>query len=128
VARGAVLHRMPTAATVDSKVAPSNLGVRANMPLVPQDDPTTLTSRILFDEKENIRRVPKMTWYILKHTELFRDRKVVFKFYRDLPLNFTASHLIFDDALEESNFELPPVFPWHDGQLDNPSRLEIRLH
>ena len=110
---------MPTAATVDSTVAPSNLGVRANMPLVPPDDPSKLADRILFDEKENIPRVPKMMWYILKHTELFRDKKIVFKFYRDLPLDFTAHHLIFEDHLEESNAELPPVFPWHDGELDS---------
>jgi len=71
---------------------------------------------LFIDENENIRRVEKMTWHILKGIQLDRGKKVVFKFYHDLPLKFTAVDLIFTDILEESYAKLPPVYPRKDGK------------
>ena len=116
VAKGAVLHRMPKSPTVDVTIAPFSIGVRSQMPVIPPDDVSKLGLHLLTDENEDIRRVEKMTWHILKGTPLDRDKKIVFKFYRDIPLKFTAEDVDFTDILERSDAENPPVYPWEDGE------------
>lgn len=112
IVRGAVMSKMPRTVRVTSTIAPQNLGVRAKVPYKPLEHPEEAAAYKVIDPYEGIERISKMTWYILKDTELNRDRKVRFSFYRDIPFDYKPEDLKFVDNLEASDAVIPPTYPW----------------
>jgi len=103
---------MPNTVQVISSVAPVSLGVRANVQYNPLDHPSSAAAHVFTDPNEGVTRVPKMTWFIMKGSDLNRDDRVRFPCYRDIPPDYKPENLRFEDELEESDEILPPQFPW----------------
>ncbi|RYP32291.1 hypothetical protein DL768_011143 [Monosporascus sp. mg162] len=112
VVKGAVLYKMPGTVEVVSSCAPTNLGVRANVPYNKLEHPESAANHKIVDEHEGVERIPKMTWYIYKDTELKRNDAICFPFFRDIPFDYRPDNLVFEDELEESDEDIPPMFPW----------------
>ena len=60
------MYKMPNTISVVSSVAPTNLGVTANVPYDAIEHPKSAIEHKVTDEREGIDRIPKMIWFIYK--------------------------------------------------------------
>ena len=52
-----------------------------------------------------------MVWYINRGEDMIREQRIVFEFFRSLPLDFATSRLIFYDELIECSQDKAPDYP-----------------
>lgn len=64
--KGAVLYKMPHPVEVMPNIARSSLGVKAAVVYEPHRHSADAAAHSVYDAKEGVRRVPKMTWFIIK--------------------------------------------------------------